>query len=112
MSAQDPPTPPGEQDDGKLAVRVELDWTPLDDLPLHSANLFLAQGVGDNVALWFGRVAPPVAVAMPGKIEEPQALPVAPAARLILPKRVARDLMRVLQENLGDDDPDDSETDQ
>ena len=111
MPPQDPPPTSRKQDDGKTTVRVELDWTPLDDLPLHSVNLFLAQGVGDHVALWFGRVAPPVAVAVSGKTKDPMTLPVAPAARLMLPKGVARDLMRVLQANLGDD-PGDSETDQ
>ena len=84
-------------------VWLQLDWSALDDIPLKTTNRFLAQGLGDDVALWFGQVAPTVDVAVPGMLAPDRTLRVEPVARLMMPKKIARVLLAVLQANLDDD---------
>ena len=100
MSAEST-TPPSNSQSAET-VFMKVDWSALDEIPLQSVNVFLAQGIGeDEVALWFGRIEPPVAAALPGKRwEDEERIPVHPGARLTMSRRVARNLMAVLRANL------------
>ena len=85
-------------------VEIRLDWSRLDEIPLQSTDLFLAQGIGDDVAMWFGRVAPPIALAPGQPNESLSTIPVDPCARLIMSKKTARKMLQVLQINLASDE--------
>ena len=86
--------------------RIELDWSDGDVVPAQPANLVQVQGLGTEVILSFGHVAPPIAMSTMEEDQRDEYLKghrqkVQQIARFTLSEHVARLLMSILQANLG-----------
>ena len=74
---------------------AKVDWSLAEELPVHPANVFLAQFTPDHHVLSFGYVAPPLA-ADPSKITNVQSKPI---VRILVTPKGMKELIEVLQQN-------------
>lgn len=74
---------------------AKVDWSQAEALPVHPANVFLAQYTPDHHVLSFGYVAPPLA-ADPSKITNVQSKPI---VRILVTQKGMKELIEILQQN-------------
>ena len=93
-----------------MAIANMFDWSEADRVPVTPANVFLLQGVGDEVIFVFGHAPPPVATAYMDagekvKYFEVNQVPVSQIVRVSVTSDVAKFVLATLKLNLNGESP-------
>ena len=90
-------------------MAVEMDWRAADEVPATPANVFLLQGVGEELIFVFGHAPPPVAVSymdsdQKAKYFADHPVRVSQIVRLSMTLSTAKFVLENLKVNLENDD--------
>ena len=97
-----------------MEIMARMDWSGGRDAQAQPVNAVLVQRLGDEIVLSFGHAPPPIPTAtLSGeelvKYFEANPVPVQQISRFTLPLKATRQLLKGMEQILGDDDSEEEE---